>query len=76
MKEGTIMVQCENGYNCYELRAVDDGIFRLRVGFLGEFHDTLLSRYKILHEQEKMKAEQIQKDGCVCLCAAGKTAGM
>ena len=68
------MVQCENGYNCYELRAVDDGIFRLRVGFLGEFHDTLLSRYKILHEQEKMKAEQIQKDGCVCLCAAGKTA--
>lgn len=69
------MIQVEKGYQCYELRAVDAGIFRLRIGFLGEFHDSLLSRYHILHEQGD--AEQAQsRDGekYTLLSTAGQSA--
>ena len=69
------MIQVEKGYQCYELRAVDAGIFRLRIGFLGEFHDSLLSRYHILHEQgDAEQAQSCDGEKYTLLSTAGQSA--
>ena len=46
----------------FEIRVIDEGIFRFRMAKNGEFTESLLSRYHILNETGDLEAEHAEND--------------
>ena len=58
----------------FELRALGNGTFRVRAGLGGEFEESLLSRYHLIHEKEALEvSETAVSDGKITLSAEGGT---
>jgi alpha-glucosidase (family GH31 glycosyl hydrolase) len=55
----------------YEIRAIEEGIFRLRISSSDTFGESLMSRYNILHESGEIPAESSEKNGAYTVAAAG-----
>ena len=55
----------------YEIRAIDNGIFRFRMAANGEYTESLLSRYNILKENGEIDAEWAENDETYTVIAGG-----
>ena len=55
----------------FEIRVIDDGIFRFRTAFNSGFTETLLSRYNILNERGEIEADCAENDDSFSVTSNG-----
>lgn len=55
----------------FEIRVVDDGIFRFRTASDSDFCESLLSRYGILNESGEIEAESAENEESFCITSNG-----